>query len=88
MNAEQIKEIERESGLYIYSLGTDRVKYLAARQKFVDEITQQIVGECVLAILATDTRSMVYTTYDKSVVDSVIAKVVDSVRNHFKETYV
>jgi carbamoylphosphate synthase small subunit len=44
-----------------------------------------IVGECVLAILATDTRSLVYTTYDRGVVNSVISKVVDSVRDHFKE---
>ena len=85
MNQEQIREIERESGLDVYALGKDRVKYLAARQNFVDSITSQIVGECVLAILATDTRQLVYTTYDRDMVGGIISKVVDSVRDHFKE---
>ena len=67
-----------------------------AKEKYPNDIVEwsicmserfatQLVGECVLAILATDTRSMTYTTYDKSVVDSVLSRVVDSVRDHFKE---
>jgi len=80
----KIKEIKRESGLDVYALGKDYAKW----EHTVTEFSNQLIGECVLAILATDTRKLVYTTYDKSVVDSVIAKVVDSVRDHFKETYV
>lgn len=50
-----------------------------------DLLIKQVVGECVLAILATDTRSLVYTTFDRGLVDSTIARVVDSVRDHFKD---
>jgi len=77
----KIKEIVRDSRLDVYGLGKDYDKW----DETVTEFVNQLVGECVLAILATDTRSMVYTTYDKSVVDSVISRVVDSVRDHFKE---
>lgn len=77
----KIKEIVRDSGLDVYGLGTDRLKWEYAVQQFAN----QLIGEAVLAVLATDTRSMTYTTYDKSVVDSVISRAVDSVRDHFKE---
>ena len=77
-----IKEIVRDSRLDVYGLGKDYSKWDETVTNFVN----QVVGEAVLAILATDTRSMTYTTYDKSVVDAVISRAVDSVRNHFKET--
>jgi hypothetical protein len=51
-----------------------------------DLLIKQVVGECVLAILATDTRDIVYTTYDRDQVAGIISRVVDQVRNHFKET--
>lgn len=52
-------------------------------------LVQQTVGETVLAILATDTREMIYTTYDKGLVDNIISRVIDQVRNHwnFRENY-
>lgn len=80
----KIKEIVRDSRLDVYALGKDYAKW----DETVTNFSNQLVGECVLAVLATDTRSLMYTTYDKSVVDSVISRVVDSVRDHFKETYV
>lgn len=46
----------------------------------------QIIGETVLAILATDTRDLVYTTFDKDQVDATMSRIIDQVRNHFKET--
>lgn len=46
----------------------------------------KIIGETITAVLATDTRDIVYTTYDKDQVDATIFRVVDQVRNHFKET--
>jgi len=81
---ERIKQIVRDSRLDVYGLGKDYHKW----DETVSNFSNQLIGETILAILATDTRSMVYTTYDKSVVDAVISQVVDSVRNHFKETNV
>lgn len=52
-----------------------------------DALVKQVVGECVLAILATDTRDIVYTTWDRDQVAGVIARVVENVRNHFEESY-
>lgn len=50
----------------------------------LESFTQQVVGETILAILSTDTRSLVYTTFDKGLVDSTISRVVDQVREHWK----
>ena len=46
---------------------------------------KQIIGETVLAILATDTRDLVYTTYDRDQVSGIIGRVVDQVRNHWSQ---
>ena len=46
-------------------------------------IIEQAVGETILAILATDTRPLVYTTFDKGLANAVISRVVDSVRKHW-----
>jgi hypothetical protein len=51
--------------------------------KSPEAFAQQIVGETVTAILATDTRDIVHTTFDKQLVDGAISRVVDSVRNHW-----
>jgi hypothetical protein len=48
-----------------------------------EAFAQQLVGETITAILCTDTRSMMFTTYDKAVVDGIIGKVIDQVRNHW-----
>lgn len=47
-------------------------------------IIEQAVGETILAILAADTRDLIYTTHDKNFVAGVISRVVDSVRSHWK----
>ena len=49
------------------------------------ELIRQTVGETLLAILATDTRDLVYTTFDKGMADSIIGRVVDQVRNHWSQ---
>ena len=46
-------------------------------------IVEQVVGETILAILAADTRDLVYTTYDRGFVAGVISRTVDSVRKHW-----
>ena len=58
--------------------------YIHQRQVNYDELAQQIVGETIVAILATDTRSVIYTTYDKDQVQGIISLVVDQVRNHWE----
>lgn len=78
----KIQEIVRDSRLDVYGLGKDYAKWEAT----VTEFSNQLIGECVLAILATDTRQFVYTTYDRDMVAGIIAKVADSIRDHFKET--
>lgn len=55
-------------------------------QQYNKNLVNQVVGETILAILATDTRPVVYTTYDKDQVSGIISRVVDQVRNHFKDT--
>jgi len=54
-------------------------------EQYNNNFANQVIGECVLAVLATDTRSLVYTTYDRDHVAGILSRVVDSVRNHFKE---
>lgn len=60
---------------------------MGIKQVDPDLLVKQVVGECVLAILATDTRDIVYTTWDRDQVASIIGRVVDNVRNHFEEQY-
>lgn len=55
----------------------------AEQQAFLEEFAQQIVGETVLAILATDCRDFTYTTFDRDRVQGTIERVVDQVRNHW-----
>lgn len=57
--------------------------FMHQRNVDYDEFAQQIVGETIAAILCTDTRDFTFTTYDKAVVDGIISKVVDTVRNHW-----
>jgi hypothetical protein len=77
----KIKQIVRDSHLDVYGLGKDYQKW----DETVTNFSNQLIGEVVLAILATDTRQIVYTTYDRDQVAGIISKVVDSVRDHFKE---
>lgn len=46
-------------------------------------LAQQIIGETILAILATDCRDFVYTTYDRDRAAGTISRVVDTVRRHW-----
>lgn len=57
--------------------------YIHQRNVDYDEFAQQVVGETITAILATDLRSMVHTSFDKQLADSITSKVIDSVRNHW-----
>lgn len=48
------------------------------------EIAKGVVGETILAILATDCRDVIYTTYDLDRVQGIICRVVDQVRDHWE----
>jgi hypothetical protein len=62
--------------------------YIGPVQKAeLEYFVQQVVGEAVLATLATDNRQAVYTTFDKQLVDGTIQRAVNQLRNHFKDNY-
>ena len=47
------------------------------------EFAQQIVGETILAILATDHRHAMFTTFDRAAIDGATARIVDNVTKHW-----
>ena len=59
---------------------------MGIRQVNAEMLVKATIGECILAALCTDTRSLVYTTYDRDMVAGIISRVADQIRNHFKET--
>lgn len=53
------------------------------KQVNAHQLIKQTVGETILAILATDCRDFVYTTFDRDRADGTIQRVVNQVRNHW-----
>lgn len=47
------------------------------------EIAQRVVGETILAILATDHRHAMFTTFDKAAIEGATQRIVDSVTKHW-----
>ena len=56
---------------------------MGTKQVNAEQLVKQTVGETILAILATDCRDFVYTTFDRDRADGTISRVVDQVRNHW-----
>ena len=48
-----------------------------------EEFAQQIVGETILQILATDHRHAMFTTFDRAAIDGATARIVDNVTKHW-----
>lgn len=48
-----------------------------------EEFAQQIVGETILQILATDHRHAMFTTFDRAAIEGATARIVDSVTKHW-----
>lgn len=48
-----------------------------------EAFAQQIVGETITAILATDHRHAVFTTFDRAAIDGAIQRIVNNVKNHW-----
>lgn len=57
--------------------------------KSLDYFAQQVVGQTILEILATDHRHAMFTTFDKAAVDGTTQRIVDSVKKYwdFKWNY-
>lgn len=48
-----------------------------------ETLVKQTVGETILAILATDHRHAMFTTFDRAAIDGATARIVDSVTKHW-----
>jgi hypothetical protein len=48
-----------------------------------EAFAQSIVGETILAILATDHRHAMFTTFDQAAVDGATQRIVDSVKKYW-----
>lgn len=48
-----------------------------------EAFAQQIVGETITAILATDHRHAVFTTFDRAAIDGATSRIIEQVRNHW-----
>jgi len=84
MRNEKVEELERACRHpqfdYRAREGESHYKYVLD----IDEFAQQIVGETIAAILATNCKDIIYTTYDQDRVHGIIGRVVDQVRNHWE----
>ena len=52
-------------------------------QLYNQKFAQQIVGETVLAALATNLQEHICTSYDADMARAVTNKIVDNIRNHW-----
>ena len=51
--------------------------------KSPEVFAKQIVGETILAILATDHRHAIFTTFDKAAIDGATARIIEQIRKHW-----
>lgn len=72
-----LQDISRES--LEYSIAG----YKHCREVDYTEFAQQVVGQTILAILATDHRDNTYTQFDKDRVEAATLKIVDQICNHW-----
>lgn len=47
------------------------------------EIAQRVVGETILAILATDHRHAMFTTFDKAAIEGATQRIINTVTKHW-----
>ena len=82
MTNERVKQILRDcSREEMTQVGTGLI-----HQRLVDydEFAKQIVGETVLAILATDHRHALFTTFDKAAIEGATSRIINAVRKHWE----
>jgi hypothetical protein len=51
--------------------------------KSLDKFAEQVVGQTILEILATDHRCAVFTTFDKAAVDGATQRIVNNIRKYW-----
>ena len=78
---ERVKEILRDCSKE--SLTEVQQGFVHKRDVDYDYFAKQIVGETIFAIMATDIRDNIYTTYDKQLADGIMHRVVAQVKNHW-----
>jgi len=78
---ERVKEILRDCSKE--SLTEVQQGFVHKRDVDYDYFAIQIVGETIAAIMATDIRDNIYTTYDKQLADGIMHRVVAQVKNHW-----
>lgn len=49
----------------------------------LESYTQQVVGETILAILATDHRHAQFTTFDRAAIEGATARITEAVRKYW-----
>lgn len=54
-----------------------------AQKLFLEVFAKQVVDETIAAILATDHRDYVFTTFDKAMTDGTTYRIVNHVRDHW-----
>lgn len=47
------------------------------------ELAQQIIGETILQILATDHRHAQFTTFDKAAIDGATQRIITNINKHW-----
>ena len=75
---QRIKQFERDSGLEIYGLGQDRVKWKSVVEKFA----QLIVAECIAELESVKVNEYRTDVYDICY-DDGLTQAVETIKEHF-----
>jgi len=75
---QRIKQFERDSGLEIYGLGQDRVKWKSVVEKFA----QLIVAECIAELESVKVNEYRTDVYDIGY-DDGLTQAVETIKEHF-----
>jgi hypothetical protein len=51
--------------------------------KSLDKFAEQVVGQTILEILATDHRHAIFTTFDRAAVDGATGRIVEAVKKYW-----
>ena len=51
--------------------------------KSLDKFAEQVVGQTILEIQATDHRHAIFTTFDKAAVDGATQRIVNNIRKYW-----
>jgi len=88
---ERIRELAKEAGYYLYDLTeTHECKTIETDSKdewiTLEKFAELILRDAIAVIEATPTQHCAYTTYDKTVVDCTVQKIIASLHSKFELT--